>query len=378
LPASEHIDMNYGWYYNEPRDLNYYFGEFPEKTGEIETMRDLEFRDMVEHGLNSVTAVRPEVGTDGSLDTIRADEFLAAAQHAGLVSTHPVPVETLGIARRLAHALDTKEFSQAFLPVYGRSLGAFREWTRNKSFPLLAYVVDEPREQALNPWNRNFEDTERYLELHRKAGLPTMVTLGGDSSFGKSYLPLLGLLDVVSTHPTENSRRILEATRAGKPQLWLYNAGMDRLTFGFLPWAAGATGRWEWHYEWWTQAYNPFSRVDENAWSTGCGAVMPSPEGPITTVAYENVRAGIDDYRYVFLLEQLIHAENGATAEAAKRFLEDLRGRIPRFTDEASVEEATLDEWRERIAGFIAALEAEAGRNRGIDSGRLPDRPQQP
>jgi hypothetical protein len=378
LPSSDQLDMTYGWYYNEPRDLNYYFGQFPEKVGETGTMRDREFRDMVEHGFNSVTAIRPAVRADGSLDTTQADEFLAAARRAGLVSRHPVPVETLGIARRLAHVLGAAEFSEPFLPVYRRSLDAFRDWIRGKPFPLLAYVVDEPREQALNPWNRNFEDTKRYLELHRAAGLKTMVTLAGDDSFGKSYLPLLGLLDVVSTHPTESSRRILDATQSGKPRLWLYNTGMNRFTFGFLPWADGATGRWEWHYEWWTQAYSPFSRIDENAWSTGCGAVMPSPDGPVTTVAYENVRAGIDDYRYVFLLERLIREGKGKTAEAANRFLEDIRGKIPRFNDEASMEEATLDEWREKIAGFIVALEEEAGRNRGTDSDHQSDQTLRP
>ncbi|MGA2602789.1 MAG: hypothetical protein ABSG14_01040 [Verrucomicrobiia bacterium] len=378
LPSSDQLDMTYGWYYNEPRDLNYYFGHFPGKAAEIRTMRDREFRDMVEHGFNSVTAIRPVVRADGSLDNAQADEFLAAAGRAGLVGRHPVPVETLGIARRLSHVMGAAEFSKPFLPVYQRSLAAFRDWTHRKSFPILAYVVDEPREQALNPWNRDFEDTKRYLDLHRAAGLRTMVTLAGDSSFGKSYLPLLGWVDVVSTHPTENSRRTLEATRSGKPQLWLYNAGMNRFTFGFLPWADGATGRWEWHYEWWTQAYSPFARVDENAWSTGCGAVLPSPDGPVTTVAYEEVRAGIDDYRYLFLLEKLIQEHSGKTAEEARHLLEGVRSKIPRYTDKEGVDEATLDDWREKIAQSIVALEGEAGRNRDTASDHSSGRPRQP
>ena len=378
LPHSEQLDMTYGWYYGEPDELNYYLGRFATKAGEISAMRDRELRDMAEHGFNSVTAIKPVVRSDGSLDTRQADEFLAAAQRADLVGKHPVPIETLGIARRLSHLLGAAEFSEQFLPTYQRSLVAFRDWIGGKAFPVLAYVVDEPREQALNPWNRNFEDTRRYLKLHRAAGLRTMVTLTSDSSFGKSYLPLLKLLDIVSVHPTENSRGILDATREGRSELWLYNAGMNRFTFGFLPWAAGATGRWEWHYEWWTQAYDPFSRVDETAWSTGCGAVMPSPDGPVPTVAYENVRAGIDDYRYVFLLQRLIRQGKGKKADEVERFLEEIRGRIPRFLDGATVEEATLDAWREKIAGFIVALEGEAERNRGIDSGRPSDPPQRP
>jgi hypothetical protein len=368
LPSPDQLDMTYGWYYDEPRDLNYYFGQFPAKASEISTMRDREFRDMAAHGFNSVTSARPVARANGSLDTTEADEFLAAAVRAGLVGRHPVPVQTLAIAQRLSHVLAVAEFSEPFLPVYQRSLAAFRAWTRHKPFPVLAYVVDEPREQALNSWNRNFEDTKRYLELHRAAGLRTMVTLAGDSSFGKSYLPLLDRLDVVSTHPTGNSRGIIEATRSGKPQLWLYNAGMNRFTFGFLPWADDAAGRWEWHYQWWTQAYNPFAHTDENAWSAGCGAVMPSPDGPVTTVAYENVRAGIDDYRYLFLLERLIRERSGKTAEEARRFLEGIRTKIPRVTDNGETDDATLDEWRAKIARFIVALQAEAGRNRDTAS----------
>jgi hypothetical protein len=363
LPSARALDMTYGWYYDPSSDT---------------AMRNREFRDMAEHGFNSVTAIKPVVRGDGSLDIRQADEFLAAAQRADVVGKHPVPIETLGIARRLSHLLGAAEFSEQFLPTYQRALVAFRDWTGGKAFPVLAYVVDEPREQALNPWNRNFEGARHYLELHRAAGLRTMVTLTGDSSFGKSYLPLLKLLDIVSAHPTESSRGILDATRGGQPALWLYNAGMNRFTFGFLPWAAGATGRWEWHYEWWRQAYDPFARVDENPWSTGCGAVMPSPDGPVPTVAYENVRAGIDDYRYVFLLKRLIRQRRGGKADEAERFLEEIRGRIPRFQDGATADEATLDAWREKLAGFIVALAEEAERNRGTDSGRPSDPTQRP
>jgi len=363
LPSSCDIDMTYGWYYDPSSDRS---------------MRERELRDMVEHGFNSVTTVRPVVRRDGSLHTEQADEFLDAAQAAGLISTHPVPVETLMIARQLSRLLGAPEFSENFLPTYKRALSTFHDWSRFKPFPILAYVVDEPREQALNDWNRNFTDTKRYLELHRAAGLQTMVTLTGDNSFGKSYLPLLELLDVVSAHPERASQGILDATRNGAPTLWLYNAGMDRFTYGFYPWAFGAKGRWEWHYEWWAQAYDPFARTSESAWSTGIGAVMPSPDGPLPTVAYEKVRAGIDDYRYLWMLQRLVAINPQKGAEAA-RFLEELRGEIPRFPQEAAgIDDATMDAWREKIAGFIAALEEEGERNRGTGAGHPSTRTPQP
>jgi hypothetical protein len=282
------------------------------------------------------------------------------------------------IARRLSHILGTTEFSKDFLPTYTRALSAFREWMRTKPFPIVAYVIDEPREQALNDWNRNFADTKRYLELHRAAGLQTMVTLTSDSSFGKNYLPLLDSLDIVSAHPDRGSHGILDATQGGKPVLWLYNAGMNRFTYGFYPWAIGAKGRWEWHYEWWTQAYDPFARTSGSAWSTGTGVVMPSPNGPLPTVTYEKVRAGVDDYRYLWMLERLI-AANPRQGMEARQFLGELRGKIPRYPEDAAeIDDATMDEWREKIARFIVALAAEEGQNRDTGSGRPSGLPQRP
>jgi hypothetical protein len=64
--------------------------------------------------------------------------------------------------------------------------------------------------------------------------------------------------------------------------------------------------------------------------------------------------------------------------DQAERFLEEIRGRIPRFMEGATVEEATLDAWGEKIARFIVALAEEAERNCGTDWGRPSDPPQRP
>lgn len=78
------------------------------------------------------------------------------------------------------------------------------------------------------------------------------------------------------------------------------------------------------------------------------------------------------------MLERLIRDGNGGTVQETRRFLENVRGKIPRSPDKARMDDATVDVWREKIAGVIVALEEEAGRNRDTDSGRPFDRPQQP
>src|SRR5439155_18680677 len=99
-------------------------------------------------------------------------------------------------------------FSPQFIHLFESSLKNLAKWKT-----VLANPVDEPREQALESWNRNFADTKRYLELYRAAGIRTLITFTSDESFGKSYLPLVPLTDVVSTHPTRECAGLMKAAR---------------------------------------------------------------------------------------------------------------------------------------------------------------------
>lgn len=294
--------------------------------------RDAELRDMAEHGCTSVTVPCPRPRADGSLETEPVDEFLAACRRAGL---KPGLMPSLKIAQVIAGDYAGPEFSPQFLRIFEPALRNLKRW-----WPaVLANPVDEPREQALEGWNRNFADTKRYLELYRAAGISTLVTFTGDESFGKSYVRLVPLMDVVSTHPTRDCSGLMKAAR----ELHIYNAGLNRVSWGFYPWAVGAKGRWEWHYSFWTDAYNPFA--------PGTGVVMPSPAGPVPTEAYERVRAGIDDYRFLMLAQRL---------PAARKLLDEIRGKIPRYLEGDLPGEETLDEWRTRLAEIIAAESAVA------------------
>lgn len=352
LPRPEELPLTYGWFYGGSDD---YVDLFPEKRAAARARRAEELRDMAAHGFNSVSVPAPRM-YGGQLNLKPVAEFLSAARAAGLVTRHRTLVNTLYAARDLARHLQAPEFSAAFLPSFQAALRQMDDWARTNQYPILAYVVDEPREQARNPWNRNFADTQRFVNLAQEAHLPAVVTLLRDQSFGKNYVPLVDQLDVVATKPSREAQGIIAAARARKKELWFYNGGMNRLSFGFYPWAQGATGRWEWHYQSWLQAYDPFAPGE------GIGAVRPGPNGPMPTEAYERVRAGIDDYRFIVLLERLIQRQPGGRTEQARRLLAGIRGKMPQFlwSPDQQVSEETLDAWRGEIAAAIAALAAEA------------------
>jgi hypothetical protein len=296
------------------------------------------------------------------------------------------------IGRRLPGSLGAKvdqnpgiELRQPeFRSYYRNALRQYAEFLKSIGMPTAIEVVDEPRETP-NPWNRNLADTLAYADmLHEVPGLKTFVTPMSDGNSGKDYTVLAEHVDVVSIHAWPPSRGLLERTRRAGRTLWLYNTGMDRFSWGFYAWRAGAVGRWEWHFcfpedtavggypgrEW----YNPFTG------SHGLAPHAPDAEhqgGMLFQSAFLRTAAGIEDYAWLHTLEETLRerAKDGRhpeTVRAARAFLDALRRTIPELPgakglataeDGALVgtgidDDATrhLDAWRDRLAGFLVEL----------------------
>ena len=115
-----------------------------------------------------------------------------------------------------------------------------------------------------------------------------------------------------------------------------------------------------------TVSFDPFD--------TGWGVVYASPNGPLSTVGYEWTREGIDDYRYLYTLEQEMveaGADRGDLVEQARGLLERIRKEVPPWPTEGleTGEEvglayggpinAKLDGWRRAIADLIVEFQKE-------------------
>ncbi len=166
--------------------------------------------------------------------------------------------------------------------------------------PLVVWLLDEPRESALNSWNRNFADTMKYATMaHQVPGIVDTVTVMAQQDGAVDYTPFVDALDIMQTHPYPNSEKLMQGAYAeGKPN-WFYNTGGDlRMVYGFFQYKYGrGNGAWEWHWNWMdggmfdNWAYSPFS----SHWRY----VYPSPDGPVATLSYEWASQGTWDYRYV-------------------------------------------------------------------------------
>ncbi|MBN1676154.1 MAG: hypothetical protein JXR37_34235 [Kiritimatiellae bacterium] len=176
-------------------------------------------------------------------------------------------------------------------------------------------------------------------------------------------------------------RGVVERTaRAGKT-LWLYNCGADdwsivncRTAYGLQILRTGARGYYQFAYQW------PASDADDayheaETGENGRWYAYPSPDGPLPTLALEGIREGIDDYRYVLTLRELIsecrtcgHAALHDAAERAEQVANDIVFQLPlrRGVNStpantgfaAQTPGPTFDIWRMQIAREIMRLQA--------------------
>lgn len=268
------------------------------------------------------------------------------------------------------------ELRQAnFLPLYRDCLRQYKQLIDRFGMPVAVEVVDEPREMP-NPWNRNLADSLRYAGWLREAGIPTFITMMGDRQSGRDYTPLAAAIDIVSTHGGDASSEIMRmATSPGKT-LWLYNMGMNRLTWGFFPWRVGARGRWEWHFCWpedratggypGREWYNPFTGMHGLAPSAPCEGY---PGAMLFQSAFIAVAEGITDYTYLVALDTAVakalsQADSPRldAATAASKLLAEIRNALPEhFPGSVSApggiqSDWPLDAWRSRIAEFLNVI----------------------
>ena len=103
-----------------------------------------------------------------------------------------------------------------------------------------------------------------------------------------------------------------------------------RFWYGFYGFKIGLQGYNPWHHATWPGT--PFNDFDH--FYNGGRFVLPGPDGPLPTLAYEGAREGIDDMRYIYTLKQAIEraGETGAGGKA-KALLAEMRENVPAYRD---------------------------------------------
>lgn len=336
-------------------------------------MLEADLRSLSEHGFTSVTVMVPKVvgvTREGKveLDFGIVEPYRELLRKYSINTAFAGQTYLLTTARQIAATgVDGKpveEYSQLHQAAFKDATRQIRDWWSEGGVKLLAYAVDEPREERINPWNRDLEGTLYYLRLIEEVGgWESTVTTMRDVQNGVSYRPILQAEDVVQPHPSpHNKRSVAYARESGKP-LWYFNGGgFRRYDFGFYIWSQKPQGYWQWHFDFRGMSFNPF-------WDEHTGYVVyPSPEGPVPTVRYERASQGIYDYRYALTLEDYIvrgrRSGKPAAKEAARkarRVLNLIAKSCRRWVLDGEwkpveVRDEELSKWRSGIAGQIMAI----------------------
>ena len=184
----------------------------------------------------------------------------------------------------------------------------YAAYTRAQNFPeFLAYVQDEPslsQPASYFPWVTGW----------KKTPMRTVAAMSGEAAAGFGHLH-----DVWVVHTGQiTPETVREAWRQGA-EVWTYTFSMgaynvhsNRYMAGLYTWALGLRGNFQWAY-----FHSDHFVILEN-------------EGPDPLMAWEGRREGIDDYRYLMMLDALVDraAPDNDTARKAKAWLDELRAGV--------------------------------------------------
>lgn len=358
-----------GWYYVGPGVLKRLISRFDDAPLTFEQALEQQFLDLKRHGTNSLQVPHPQItafnGKRITFDYSELDTYVKLMKKHGMGLNGQCQMFEINIPNYLKRR-GLKEFSSEFNEVFKTALAEFDKWFKDRGLEVIHWLVDEPREQAINPWNRNLADTIKYLKVAREVpGIKTTIAVMADTNFGTDYSPMVPLMDILQTHPRPSAAKIIGITaEEGGPLLWFDNPGKNRISYGFHLWKLNGIGCWQWHYQWGDTSYNPFVGYH---WAVS----YHSPDGPVPTLEHEQVSMGMTDYRYLELLENRIAAAKGKGADTsrAQALLARLRQDIPQWPMDAYGDgtdagreykgelNRIMDTWRAEIAQEIVNLD---------------------
>jgi hypothetical protein len=255
-------------------------------------------------------------------------------------------------------------FSEKLDRRFADAVKILRDEAKARGLALMLAVADEPGSHA---WTT--EAAQHYNDLV-KAEAPDVLrelTVGGGWAMKRPEDELWkGRINIWTTNRWLPDK--LDLVRAGDPKalVQVYNmagegsagGGIEsvRAFYGFFLWKSRAAGAAQWVY------YHAGTPPNNYTWP----AEDPA-QGHVPTLRWEMAREGAKDLRYLATLEKLLAGKTGPAAEAARKFLDEIAGKIVLRTDaydpigggRVPVQPpGTYDEWRGRIAELIAPLSA--------------------
>ncbi len=285
-----------------------------------------------------------------------------------------------------AFGVDTyEEYLQLCVRMFKDEVARLEEadWPRDR---MGIYFLDE---------TSDFEALGRAAEVMKEAfpDIPLMTT-GYDRTYGLEDTPVSRWMDIwvpLTPRYHEDREKIIHGRELGKKVWWYvcvgprdrsalnwfiqYPAIRARLLMGVAARKYEVDGFLYYRMAGWNNNDRPITAGPYTDWKPHYHQTLPDgdgqvicggPDGPLSTVRLENIRDGIEDYEYYWLLDSLVEqaqgktlsSEGNAALEQAKA-LQAVPDSLLRSVTEYSESPADLQAQREKVARAIEALRAE-------------------
>ncbi len=269
------------------------------------------FRDMAAHGMTSIAhhafesvweqepgAIAGKLTLDPTLaqDLLDMNEAGLTRQSIPLVAIDYKCVGTQAPPPRVGPQGDAAKASAA---------RQFADWSKRNVVPeLIVYLKDEP---SVDQGPEYFD----WAAGWKKSPVRTSTAMSTEAACQLGYLHDVQIVHMGGISP----ELIAEAKRAGN-EVWTYNYALghssplaNRYYAGMYTWGLDLKGNQVWVY---------FHGADEY--------IAPEAEGPRPKPAWEGRREGVDDYRYIRLVENCVAASpNHPKAKEAAKWLDSIK-----------------------------------------------------
>jgi hypothetical protein len=200
---------------------------------------------------------------------------------------------------------DVEPLSETWKAGYKQSIELLRDEGKKRGWPeIYIYISDE----SSNVGQKGGEHSAAIAQVAKEVpGIRTIISVNGP--YEMVAVPYVDIIMPNHAFPITKETVTYIKNKHGK-ELWLYNIGMTRFSYGFYPWRTGAKGRYQWHGRY-TVCF-PYDDFDGSGGDSSYMYSYPVPDGPPrATLNLEKLREGIYDYRYIRTLELLVDKTQG-------------------------------------------------------------------
>ena len=330
--APEATDMMYGEYLTGPRGLvPTYADKVAQYEHDLAFMRKLNFTSV---GFCHSFDISKCVYQDGKVTINFLDEEMFVV-FMDLYVKHKYPCPVILLADpgdKFALRQGFKEFSPEYKACYQTFWKAMQAECKARNWPeLIVQPEDEPGWRSTDVQNRNVQLLKYLKEI---PGMRTEVDGPGDSYFYTQAGPYSDVWNFNGcVAPPEKMKELAAEGRL----VALYNNDVEsyrpatsRYVAGFFMARSKANGVFNWAMR--SYGGSPFNDFDSRYGDTTnfYPGDKNRPGGP--GIGMLSFREGIDDYRYIRYLQELIKQKPGEKADYAQKVLDEILGSINYFT----------------------------------------------